>query len=228
MTAADAAGPLAGVRSVLAVVAHPDDESFGLGGVVERLTAGGTAAAVLCFTHGEASSLHARDGDLGRLRPAEFAAATGVLGVGPAELLGYPDGALAEVARAELAAHVARLARQVHASHLLAFDVSGVTGHPDHVHATAAALTAAQALGIGVLLWALPSAVAATLNAEFGTCFAGRPPGELAAFAVDRARQWAAIACHASQATGNAVLHRRLELLGATEHLLVAAPAGGA
>jgi LmbE family N-acetylglucosaminyl deacetylase len=222
MTAAGPrADPLTGVTSVLAVVAHPDDESFGLGGVVERLTTGGAAAAVLCFTHGEASSLRGCEGDLGQVRLAEFAAATGVLGVARTELLGYPDGALAGVARTELAAHVVRVAGQARPSHLLAFDVSGVTGHPDHVHATAAALAAADALGVGVLLWALPSAVAGTLNEEFGTCFAGRQPADLVAFPVDRARQWEAIACHTSQATGNAVLHRRLELLGATEHLLV-------
>jgi LmbE family N-acetylglucosaminyl deacetylase len=213
--------PLAGVTSVLAVVAHPDDESFGLGGVVERITARGATASVLCFTHGEASSLRACDGDLGQVRPAEFAAATGVLGVTRTTLLSYPDGALGGVPPAELADHAIRLADQVCPSHLLAFDVSGVTGHPDHIHATAAALAAAGTLGIGVLLWALPSAVAAVLNDEFGTCFAGRPPGDLTALPVDRARQWEAIACHVSQATGNAVLHRRLELLGDTEHLLV-------
>ncbi|HCU97060.1 MAG TPA: GlcNAc-PI de-N-acetylase [Actinobacteria bacterium] len=213
---------LTGVTSVLAVVAHPDDESFGLGGVMERLTGRGSAAAVLCFTHGEASSLHGCDGDLGQVRPAEFAAATSVLGVGHAELLSYPDGTLSAVPPAELAAHVVRLARLVRPSHLLAFDVSGVTGHPDHIHATAAALAAAGVLGIPVLLWALPAAVAATLNEEFGTCFAGRQPTDLTALPVDRARQWDAIACHTSQATGNAVLHRRLELLGSTEHLLFA------
>lgn len=214
-------GLLAGVMSALAVVAHPDDESFGLGGLLERLAASGAAVTVLCFTHGEASTLHGRDGDLGEVRPAEFAAATKVLGVGRAELLSYPDAALDAVPVAELMAHVIRLAQQVHPTHLLAFDVSGVTGHADHAQATAAALAAAAALDIPLLGWALPSPVAATLNEEFGTCFTGRPPGNLTTLAVDRSRQWAAIRCHVSQASDNPVLRRRLDLLGDTEHLLV-------
>lgn len=220
------ADPLAGVRSVLAVVAHPDDESFGLGGVLHRLTAAGAAAAVLCFTHGEASTLHGCEGDLDVLRPAEFAAATRVLGIGHSELLAYPDGGLGQVPLAGLAAHVTRLARQVRPSHLLAFDVSGITGHPDHARATAAALAAAGELGIPVLIWALPDAVAGALNTEFGTSFAGRPEPDLARITVDRARQWEAIACHASQATDNPVLHRRLELLGSGEYLLPLPAAG--
>ncbi|MGE5132879.1 MAG: PIG-L deacetylase family protein [Gemmatimonadota bacterium] len=224
-----AAGLLAGAASVLAVVAHPDDESFGLGGVLERLAAGGAATAVLCFTHGEASTLHGLDRDLGTVRPAEFAAATRVLGIERAELLAYPDGALGRVPVADLAGHVTRLARQVRPTHLLAFDTGGITGHPDHTSATAAALAAAGLLGIPVLIWALPAAVADALNSEFGTSFAGRPPAELTELAVDRARQWDAIACHASQSGDNPVLRRRLELLGGSEHLLLApAPAAPA
>ena len=40
--------------AVLAVVAHPDDESFGLGAIIDRMTSGGAAVHVLCFTRGSA------------------------------------------------------------------------------------------------------------------------------------------------------------------------------
>lgn len=72
-----------------------------------------------------------------------------------------------------------------------------------------------------MLAWALPGDVAAQLNAEFGTVFVGRPERGLSiAIDVDRASQLAAIAAHnASQTAGNPVLWRRLQLLGATEHL---------
>lgn len=209
------------VTSVLAVVAHPDDESFGLGGILRRLSEAGAATGVLCYTHGEASTLHGCDGDLDVIRPAEFQQATRVLGVGHAELLRYPDAGLGQVPMAELVAHVVRMARGSRPSHLLAFDVSGITGHPDHQRATAAALAAAGELGLPLLLWALPDEVAGTLNAEFGTSFAGRPAADLAQVRVDRARQWQAIACHVSQSADNPVLRRRLELLGDAEHLLL-------
>src|SRR5512146_1948099 len=48
-------------RSVLAVCAHPDDESFGLGAVLDAFGAQGTRLAVLCLTHGESSTLHGVD-----------------------------------------------------------------------------------------------------------------------------------------------------------------------
>jgi hypothetical protein len=66
-----------------------------------------------------------------------------------------------------------------------------------------------------VLAWTVEQHVAATLNAEFGTSFAGRPADQIdCCVEVDRQRQLAAITCHASQARDNPVLWRRLELQG--------------
>ncbi|MGH3249205.1 MAG: PIG-L deacetylase family protein [Trebonia sp.] len=93
--------------SVLAVVAHPDDESFGLGAVIDRLVAGGTSAHVLRYTHGEASTLNETRGRLRRAREDELRSAAAELGAASVTLLGYPDGRLAEIPPAELAAHAA-------------------------------------------------------------------------------------------------------------------------
>lgn len=212
------------VARILAVVAHPDDESFGMGALLDRWAGRGAEVVVLCFTHGEASTLHGSSGDLATVRTAEFAAAAKILGIGRTELLDYPDGLLSDVDAAELTEHVRRLAVEVRPSHLLAFDVGGVTGHPDHDRATAVALVAAAALALPVWGWAVPQEVAARLNSEFGTAFRGRPPSELAwTLQVDRTRQWQAIAAHASQSGDNPVLVRRLELLGDLEYLRVLA-----
>jgi GlcNAc-PI de-N-acetylase len=35
--------------AVLAVVAHPDDESFGLGAIIDRMTSAGAAVHILCY-----------------------------------------------------------------------------------------------------------------------------------------------------------------------------------
>ena len=43
-------------RRVLAVVAHPDDESFALGALLDRFVTAGAEVSVLCLTHGEASN----------------------------------------------------------------------------------------------------------------------------------------------------------------------------
>jgi N-acetylglucosamine malate deacetylase 2 len=90
------AGPglLDGMRRVPAVVAHPDDESFGLGGLLALFNERAVPTGVLCFTHGEASTLHGRPGDLHALRADELACAAGELGVERVELTGHPDGGL--------------------------------------------------------------------------------------------------------------------------------------
>lgn len=216
MTPAGNAVPKA--TELLAVCAHPDDESFGLGGVLGSFAEQGSRVHVLCFTHGEASTLGVSPRPLGELRAEELEAAARVLGVTAVKLHGYPDGHLAEVELEELA--VLADEEAAGAELLLVFDEGGITGHPDHIRATEAAMVLGANRGLPVLGWALPEVVAARLNTDLGTAFVGRAPDELDfAVEVDRARQLEAIACHASQSTDNGVLWRRLELLGTSEHL---------
>jgi N-acetylglucosamine malate deacetylase 2 len=207
-------------RSVLAIVAHPDDESFGLGAVLSTFADAGATVTVLCFTHGEASTLHGVSGDLAAVRVGELDAAARALGASGVQLLGYPDGALAEVDLGELSVHVVEMARRVDADGLVAFDLDGVTGHPDHSRATAAGLCAASTLGLRLLGWTLPHGTADQLSREHGAPFTGQQPSGLdVVITVNRARQLDAIAEHRSQAVPGSVLWRRLELLGDLEHL---------
>jgi N-acetylglucosamine malate deacetylase 2 len=213
------------ITGVLAVVAHPDDESFGLGAVLSQLVMADAWAGVICFTHGEASTLHGRPGALFAVRSQELQAAAVELRLSRVELHRHPDARLDSVPVDELAGHVMRVIREENPSHLLVFDPDGVTGHPDHRRATQAALAAARATGLPVLAWALPRPVAQRLNAEFGTAFSGRDPAELdIELTVSRDRQWRAIARHRSQAVDNPVLLRRLDLLGDREYLRLIHP----
>ncbi len=218
--------------SVLAVVAHPDDESFGLGAVIDRLATAGTAVHILCYTHGEASTLNETRADLHRARESELRQAANELGAASVTLLDYPDGGLAGIPLEELVAHAAASAAGVGADGLLALDDTGITGHPDHRAATAAAVLAGQHGGLPVLAWALPQAAAGQLKAETGTDFAGQPPARIdVCVRVSRSRQRRAALLHASQVSPGAVLWRRLQLQGEYEHLRwlvppVAAPPG--
>jgi LmbE family N-acetylglucosaminyl deacetylase len=132
----------------------------------------------------------------------------------------HPDGALSELCRTRLATEVVTAAESSGAEGLLVFDGAGVTGHPDHVAATAAALLAAETLNLPVLGWTLPEAVAAQLNQEHGAGFIGHRDEDIdLRVNVDRTRQRLASRAHVSQALPSSVLWRRLELLGDTESL---------
>ena len=206
--------------TVLAVVAHPDDESFGLGAILDAFNRAGTRTAVLCLTRGEASTLHGAAGELSAVRGREFAAAARTLGVTDTVLRDFPDGALGDVCRHRVVGEVIDAARAVRAGGLLVFDPSGVTGHPDHAAATDAALLAAAGLDLPVLGWTLPAAVAEALNRRLGTGFVGHRAADIdIELAVHRVLQTAACAAHESQAIPTSVLWRRLELLGDTEYL---------
>ena len=204
--------------SVLAVCAHPDDESFGLGATLATFADLGSSTAVLCFTLGEASTLGADTPALGRVRAGELADAAVELGVDQVELLDFPDGGLSDQPLGLLARHIQRVGERVRADLLLVFDEGGITGHADHCRATNAALAIGKEIDLPVLAWALPEFVADTLRGEFGAPFIGRSVEEVDfLIPVDRGRQKKAIARHASQATDNPVLRRRLQLQGDQE-----------
>ena len=211
---------LPGWRQVLAVVAHPDDETFGLGAIADRFAAGGTSVHVLCFTHGEASTLNENHAELHAVRAEELRQAATTLGIATVTLLGYPDGQLAAAPPGELAGHVSRIAARLGAAGLLAFDDTGITGHPDHQAATSAAVLAGRAAGVPVLAWALPDTIADRLREETGAAFAGQPLDRIdLCIQVDRTTQRRAALAHASQVSPAAVLWRRLQLQGNREHL---------
>lgn len=173
---------------------------------------------ILCYTHGEASTLNHNHTDLLRQREHELRKASAALGATGITLLRYRDGGLAGQPPGELADRVTVLAALHHADGLLVFDDTGITGHPDRQAATAAAARAGSGLGLPVLAWALPADVAGTLQAQTGQPFAGQPPGNLDfRVPVDRACLRQAAWLHASQTSPTAVLWRRVDLQGDTE-----------
>ncbi|MCL4448505.1 MAG: PIG-L family deacetylase [Actinobacteria bacterium] len=219
--------------SVLAVCAHPDDESFGLGAVLLAFADQQVETAVLCFTHGELSTLGVSTvtaDEVADIRAHEFEQAALRLNLAYAELLDYPDGQLNRTPVHELSEKIISLCNGLAVDALLVFDVGGITGHPDHEMATQAALYARDTI-VGfpdiatpdVLGWVVPLHVGEKLNTELGTKFIGRTPTSVE-FVLEvphglRERQWEAIKCHKSQVIGNAVLPRRLELQGGYEWL---------
>ena len=217
----ESAGQLPQWRAVAVVIAHPDDESFGLGAVIDAFVRAGSSVSVLCFTQGEASTLGADAADLASVRALELADAARALGVVDVELLDFADGGLEQADDADLVVRITEHCDGHRPDGLLVFDPSGITGHPDHQAATAAAVTAARQRELPVLAWSLPADVADQLSDETGVRFYGRDEAELdVCLTVSRERQREAVSCHPSQAVPGSALWRRLELQGDTEHLM--------
>jgi N-acetyl-1-D-myo-inositol-2-amino-2-deoxy-alpha-D-glucopyranoside deacetylase len=149
--------------TLMAVFAHPDDESFGTGGSLARYGADPDVRVVLvCATRGEAGEISdpalATPENLGEVRERELRCACRALGVDDLFLLGYRDSGMAgtpenlephaltmadfDEAVGKVVAHIRREKPHV----VVTFDESGGYGHPDHIavhYHTAAAFRAA-------------------------------------------------------------------------------------
>lgn len=200
--------------SLLAVIAHPDDESFGIGVILDAFIVAGTRVEVVCLTHGQAWMLDEAPGDLAALRGAELASAADVLGPVRIKMEDCPDGALGETCQTQLAAEVIAAADSSHPEGLLVFDTTAATGRLDHVAATLAGLLAGDTLGLPVLGWDLAETVAAQLREEFRIGVSGHQDEEIdLRVTVDRARQRLASHADANHPLPGSAQWRRLELL---------------
>ena len=83
---------------LLAVLAHPDDESMGVGGVIAKYAAEGVEVSLVVATRGQRGRFHGHpQGDprhpgadaLARIREQELDAAAAVLGIHDVTLLEY-------------------------------------------------------------------------------------------------------------------------------------------
>lgn len=127
-------------RTLAAVVAHPDDDAYGVAGIVALHAADPRFRFVLVHaTDGEAGSIAPDTGatraTLGAVRREEDRRAWEVLGRTPDrhEWFGYPDGGLAEVPEDELTDRVAAVLSEERPDIVVTFGPDGITGHPDHV-----------------------------------------------------------------------------------------------
>lgn len=138
---------------LLCVLAHPDDESLTLGGVLARYAAAGIETHLITATSGEQGwqgdpETHPGAEGLARLREVELRAAAAILGVSGLHLLHCPDGGLAVADSDAVIARIAQIVRQVRPQVVVTFGPDGATGHPDHIAisqlTTAALLCAAD------------------------------------------------------------------------------------
>ncbi len=138
---------------LLCVLAHPDDESLGNGGILAKYAAEGVETYLVTATRGErgwtgSQSEYPGREALGKRREAELLAAARVLGLCRVEFLDYIDGDLDQAPPAEVVAKIVGQIRRVKPDVVVTFGPDGGYGHPDHIaisqFATAALVEAAS------------------------------------------------------------------------------------
>jgi LmbE family N-acetylglucosaminyl deacetylase len=136
---------------LMAVLAHPDDESLGNGGALAHYARQGVATYVVTATRGQRgryfdNSTRPDDDAVGRVREEELRNAARELGVREVTVLDYRDGSLDRADPAEAIAAIATHIRRIRPQVVLTFDQYGAYGHPDHIaicQFTTAAIVAA-------------------------------------------------------------------------------------
>jgi len=138
-------------RTILAVFAHPDDESLACGGTLARAADAGARIMLLCATRGERGSISdaalVPDGDLGRVRTSELREAAAILGVTDVAIFDHPDGDLRWADIPELHDEIVSAIRRWQPDAIVTFDEDGLYWHLDHVGVHERTLTAVQSLG---------------------------------------------------------------------------------
>jgi LmbE family N-acetylglucosaminyl deacetylase len=123
---------------LMAILAHPDDESLGNGGMLAKYAAEGIEIHLVVATRGE-RGWPGKESDypgleaLGKMREAEVRAAAEVLGLHSVHFLDYIDGDLDTAHPAEAIAKIVGHLRRVRPDVVVTFGQYGGYGHPDHI-----------------------------------------------------------------------------------------------
>jgi LmbE family N-acetylglucosaminyl deacetylase len=160
---------MADTLTMMAVHAHPDDESSSTGGVLARYADEGIRTVLVTCTNGEFGDTPdgvkpGEDGHeeqaVAQIRLAELREACKHLAVTDLELLGYHDSgmpdweykdrpdAFCNVPQDEVAARIGGLIERYRPQVVITYDDLGAYQHPDHLHASRCAQAAVAATGI--------------------------------------------------------------------------------
>jgi LmbE family N-acetylglucosaminyl deacetylase len=141
--------------SLMAVLAHPDDESLGVGGTLAKYASEGIEVFLVTATRGDRGRYrglalddphHPGSVALAKIRETELRAAASVLGLREVSVLDYGDQHLDRANPREAIGAIARQLRRVCPDVVVTFGPDGAYGHPDHIaisQFTTAAIVAA-------------------------------------------------------------------------------------
>jgi LmbE family N-acetylglucosaminyl deacetylase len=208
---------------LLLAVPHPDDESFGAGGVAALAAARGMPVRIVLATDGAASEITDTSLDtpqarasLGTIRREEARCAGAALGAVEVAFLGFADGGLRRLGATALARALEPILARARPEVVVTFGPDGVYGHPDHVTMSAGVTAACGALDPPperVFFMVIDAERAAQLNRDPGPVRLGRRDFPFRGYdaasittTVDVSAaleaKLAALVCHRSQTAG--------------------------
>jgi LmbE family N-acetylglucosaminyl deacetylase len=227
-------------RHLMAITAHPDDETLGFGGVLAKYASEGAYVSLVTATRGEHGKYfghapgtpeHPGTAALAQIRERELYAAASVLGIGSVTLLDYGDSHVDQANSFDATETIANEIRRLRPDVVVTFGADGAYGHPDHIavsqFATAAILTASDVHRVSKLYYlAWNQAAFDTYQAAFkklvsmvdGVERQASPWTDWSITTVVDTRRWTdviwrAVECHGSQ-TGAYQSLRQLDAAG--------------
>ena len=122
---------------LLVVMAHPDDESMGVGGLILRHSRAEVEVNLICATRGEEGWVGKPPGakreDLSRIRTGELEAAATALAINGYALWDYPDGGVEGCDQAEISTRIGEQIARLAPAAVVGWGPDGAYGHPDHI-----------------------------------------------------------------------------------------------
>ena len=123
---------------LLAVFAHPDDESMGMGGTLAKYSAQGVDTHLICASRGQRGWFGPEEQNpglerLGQLREKELRNAVKELGMKSLHFLDYIDGDVDKADHAEVIGKIVTHIRRIKPQVVVTFPPDGNYGHPDHI-----------------------------------------------------------------------------------------------
>lgn len=217
---------------LLALFAHPDDETYRAGGLLALLAQNGVRVHIVTTTRGEAGAIGASDVNtsepLSVIREKELRCACQALNLEPPVVWDFPDGGLAEIDPEIIIQRALLLMHEIQPQVVLSFGPDGLSGHPDHIAIgdIASAVFARYQKAAALYQLAVPVSVVQRL----GMNQIRAVPDSQITLAVDVTSVWEAkkkaIYCHATQVASSPILvqseDRQRQFLGA-EHFVRAA-----
>jgi LmbE family N-acetylglucosaminyl deacetylase len=214
---------------LLAIFAHPDDESYRMGGLLTLLAQRGVRVHVVTATRGESGSTGqpgiCTPEQLPHIREKELCCACQVLQLQPPHILGYPDGHLAESDPEQIIQQILLIMEEIQPHVVFSFGPDGLSGHSDHIAIGNFSSEAFQRYHKAGVLYhlAIPISVAQALGMN-----QLKPVADSQiSLAIDVTSAWdmkmRAICCHATQVASSPILSqsedRQRKFLG-VEHFV--------